>query len=347
MIRGFLLKSIYILVLFSLVLGLAGCGRGKKAAVIDPVNSLDEPDKVLYERAKRDLDRSRYNVARLTLQTLINTYPDSEFLPQAKYALAESFYKEGSTSALNQAEAEFKDYITFFPTSDLTDDAQLMVAMTHLRQIEKPDRDRTQALYAEAELKSMIETYPDSPLLDEAKQKLRAVQEVLAEGVYKIANFYYLRKSYPAATGRYKEVLIKYPDFSKAPEALFSLGESLRQSNNPESAIYYARVVTEHPLSERAGDAKQRLTEMKMPVPEPSPAALARAQQQAEHEDKGILGKMFGMFSRRPAVSTDTDAASVQDQPEDTNSNSNKSGGTFTIDPKVVPPAKPPVKKPQ
>lgn len=345
MIGGFSFKSIYILALFFVLAGLAGCG-GKKVAATSPASNMDEPDKVLFERAKRDLDRSRYNVARLTLNTLINTYPDSEYLPQAKYAMAESFYKEGSKSALNQAEAEFKDYITFFPTSDLADDAQLMVAMTHLRQMEKPDRDRTQALYAEAELKTLIEMYPDSPLLDEAKQKLRAVQEVLAEGVYKIANFYYIRKSYPAATDRYKEALIKYPDFSKASDALYYLGESLRQSNNPESAIYYARVVTEHPLSERVTDAKQRLTEMNMPVPEPSPAALARAQQQAERE-RGLLGKMFGMFSRRPPVSTDTDAASVQDQPEDTSNTNNKGGGTFTIDPKVVPPPKTPVKKPE
>ena len=79
---------------------------------------LDEPDRVLFERANNDLERNKLSVARLTLQTLINTYPDSEYLPQAKYKLAESFYREGTTSMLNQAEAEFKDYITFFPASD-------------------------------------------------------------------------------------------------------------------------------------------------------------------------------------------------------------------------------------
>ena len=84
---------------------------------------------------------------------------------------------------LNQSETEFKDYITFFPTTDLADDAQLRVALTHMRQMEKPDRDSTQARLSEIELKRMISDYPDSPLLDEAKQKLRDVQEVLAEGV--------------------------------------------------------------------------------------------------------------------------------------------------------------------
>src|SRR5215471_17028412 len=119
-----------------LLLLLLSCG-GKKVAS-NPPSNLNEPDRVLFERAMHDLDKNRFTVARLSLQTLINTYPDSEFLPQAKYALAESFYREASTASLNQAEAEFKDYITFFPTSDLADDAQLKIALTHARRIERP-----------------------------------------------------------------------------------------------------------------------------------------------------------------------------------------------------------------
>src|SRR5215510_4750290 len=176
---------------------LLSCG-GKKVATKSP-STLDEPDRALFDRAMRDINKNKFTVARLTLQTLINTYPDSEFLPQAKYALAESFYRESSNSSMNQAEAEFKDYITFFPTSPLADDAQLKIALTHVRRLETPDRDRTQAILAESELKTMIENYPDSPLLDEAKQKLRGVQEVLAEGVDKVGTFYYQRRAYPAA----------------------------------------------------------------------------------------------------------------------------------------------------
>ncbi len=345
---------------FSLVLPLflllLSCG--KKVATNAPASKLDEPDRVLFERAMHDLDKSRFTVARLSLQTLINTYPDSEFLPQAKYALAESFYRENSSSSLNQAEAEFKDYITFFPVSDLADDAQLKIALTHVRRIEKSDRDRTQAVLAESELKSMIENYPDSPLLDEAKQKLRGVQEVLADGVSKVASFYYLRKAYPAAIGRYKEIMRKYPDYSGMPDNLYYLAESLRHSNNePEAAIYYARIVTDHPLSGRVDDAKHQLTELNMPIPEANPVALARAKAAAPPEDKGgVLGKMFALFYKRPPVSTDTAAASNAAQEEAATAPASVRGGTsgsgsddatgdFTIDSKVVPQGKQPVKK--
>src|SRR5215831_1919353 len=129
------MRKFLILPLFCLLLS---CG-GKKAATEAPGNNLDEPDRALFDRAMRDLDKNKFTVARLTLQTLINTYPDSEFLPQAKYAMAESFYREGTSTALTEAENGFKDYITFFPGSALADDAQMKIAMAHVRRLEKPD----------------------------------------------------------------------------------------------------------------------------------------------------------------------------------------------------------------
>src|SRR3989304_5787272 len=181
----------------------------------------------------------------------------------------------------------------------------------------------------------MSRTYPDSNLLDEAKVKVREVQEVLAEGVYKVGDFYYLHKSYPAAIDRYKEVLIKYPDSSQVPDALFKLAEALRHSDNePDAAIYYARIVSDHPLSERVTEAKQRLTAMNVPVPEPNPVALARAQQN-QRDDRSILGRMFGMFNRRPPVSAETGAASSATPEEPA---ADEDTGAFSIDPKVIQP---------
>src|SRR5215813_3262501 len=214
---------------FALFFLLISCHGKKLETKVDtkiPPSPLNEPDKVLFEKAMKDLQKSRFTVARLSLQTLINTYPDSEYLPQAKYALAESFYREQTTASQGQAEAEFKDYITFFPTSPLADDAQLKIALTHVPRIETPDRDRTQA--------------------------------VLAEGVSRVGNFYYQRKSYPAAIAGYKEVMAKYPDYSRMPDDLYYLAESLRLNDNqPEAAIYYSRIVTDHPLSTRVGSAKE------------------------------------------------------------------------------------------
>jgi outer membrane protein assembly factor BamD len=350
-------KFFQVLPVFFLLLS---CG-GRNVTTTDPASTLDEPDRTLYERAMRDIDRNRFTVGRLSLQTLINTYPDSEYLQRAKYAMAESFFQENSSTSLGQAETEFKDYITFFPVSPLADDAQLKIALTHMRRMEKHDRDSTQARLAEIELKSMIESYPDSDLLDEAKRDLRAVQEVLADHAYGVGNFYMRDRNYAASVSRYKELMINYPDYSKMPNTLFNLAEALRNAGNEEEAgIYYARVVMEHPLSNQVTDAKQRLTAMKQPVPEPNPVALARAQQMPR-EDRSILGKMFGMFKSRPPVPTETSAASraEEDAGEEDSAPAPVRGGTvgtpapagtntnttFSLDPKVLDKTEP-AKKP-
>jgi len=291
----------------------AGCGKNV------PVSSsaLVERDRDLYDSSMRLLEKSRFTAARLQLQTLMGTYPDSEYAPQAKYAVAESFYRESGHGNLLSAETEFRNFITFFPTNELADDAQLFVAMTHVKQIQRPDRDDTEARLAEYELNAMISNYPDSPLLDEAKQKLRAVQEILAESILGPAKQYYLRRAYVAVIDRCEEILKKYPDFSGTDRVLYMMAESLRRSNASEdSANYYAQVVRDHPMSDLVSDAKKQLTSLQAPVPDPNPVALARAQEQkAAEEGKGLLSKLsFGLlFGGGPGISTETQAKSIRD----------------------------------
>src|SRR5690242_13258196 len=203
-----------------------------------------QPDKVLFDRAMDAMKHNRFDVARITLQTLINTYPDSEFIARAKLAVGDSWYAEGTTAAYQQAEVEYKDFITFFPNLPEAAEAQLKIANMHYKQMEKPDRDYTHAMRAEDEYRQLIQQFPDSKLVPQAKQRLREVQEVLAERQYRIGRFYYLRESYIAGIARLKTLTDTYPLYSKSETALFMLGDSYeheigltRASNRlPESA---------------------------------------------------------------------------------------------------------------
>jgi outer membrane protein assembly factor BamD len=42
-----------------------------------------QPDKALYDKAVKDLQHGHYELSRLTLNTLINTYDSSEYLAKA------------------------------------------------------------------------------------------------------------------------------------------------------------------------------------------------------------------------------------------------------------------------
>src|SRR5262250_1289733 len=168
--------------------------------VDNPLAKVDskQPDKVLFDRGMDAMKHNRFDMARLEMQTLINTYPDSEYIARAKLSLADSWYAEGGSGALAQAESEYKDFITFFPNMAEAAEAQLKIANIHYQQMEKPDRDYTHAVRAEEEYRNLILQFPDSKLLPEAKQRLLEVQEVLGEREYQIGRFYFLRQSYPA-----------------------------------------------------------------------------------------------------------------------------------------------------
>ena len=293
-------------VLVLLLSTLSGCGKRVEVES----STLVERDRELYENAMKFLEKSRFNAARLDLQTLMGVYPDSEYAPKAKYAEAYSWYREGGATGLASAEIVFKDFITFFPDTDLADDAQLMVAMTHVRQLERPDRDDTQARLAEYELSEMIKTYPDSPLSDEAKEKLRDVQEILAESIFGPARTYFRRGAYLAVVDRCEEILTKYPDFSGTDRVLFHMGDAFRRMGATEdAAANYARIVREFPGSENVDDAKKRLLEMNSLIPEPDPLALNRVRERERQQGKGLFGWLFG---GGPQVSTETSAATVQ-----------------------------------
>jgi len=301
-----------------------GCMTNKK--VSNPIANVNskQPDKVLYDRAMDAMKHNKFDVARLSLQTLINTYPDSEYVARAKLAIGDSWYAEGGSAAMAQAESEYRDFITFFPNMTEASEAQMKIANIHYNEMEKADRDFTHAKRAEEEYRQLIMQFPDSPLVPEAKKKLLAVQEVLADREFMIGHYYYLRETWPAAIARFKSLIDTYPLYSGADEALYELGgayekevELVRRSKvaeaakaplvktySDDAAAAYDRILTTYPLEERADDARKRLEAMGRPIPKATPQAIA--QDRKEQESRGSLssmGKMMLNFKKAPDIS--------------------------------------------
>jgi len=264
-----------------------------------------QPDKVLYQKSVNEIDSGHYEVGRLTLQTLLNTYPDSEYLAKAKLAIANSYYQEGGAAGLTESEAEYKDFITFFPTAPEAPMAQYRVAMAHFRLMGKANRDLTETRLAQAEFKEFLLKYSDSSLMPRAKARLREVQEVLAQGEYEVAHFYYEKRANPAARSRFEEIVNQYPSFSKADRACWYLAETYRRLNQPKlAAPYYARILSDYPLSPMAPNAKEQLAALHQPIPEPSVATLARARADALHNAHlGLVQRIMATFSSAPNLS--------------------------------------------
>jgi len=308
----------------SLLLG--GCLGKKKTTATQQsqtgpaANDSVAPDKVLYQRSVDDLNKNHYEVARLSLQALINTYPDSEYLAKAKLAIADSYYKEGSTSGLTQAVNEYKDFITFFPFLDEAAYAQMQVGMAHYRRVEKSDRDRTEAEFAEQEFQVFLQKYPQSPLVPQVQQQLRNVQEILADGEFKIAQYYNTKGDSRAAAGRLLDVVARYPLYSNSDKASFMLANIYERNEKTQYAgAFYTKIVKDYPLSPFVPQAKNKLTKMGIPIPQPDATALARMQQeqQTPHPRAGLLHRVEGPLEGKPDMSAAARVGEPQMSPPD------------------------------
>jgi outer membrane protein assembly factor BamD len=306
---------------------------GKKPSSSNPLAGLDskQPDKELYDKAMAALKKGHYDVCRLDLQTLLNTYPDSEYQMRAKLAVGDSWFKEGGSAAYTQAESEYKDFITFFPNVPEAAEAQMRVADIYYMQMEKPDRDYTNVQRAEQEYRTMINQFPDSPLIPRAQQHLRDVQEVLAQREFEIGMFYATHENYAASIARLQTVADTYPLFSHSDLTLIALGdnyaaearavqaptfhippaakEKMIEIYNDQAAAAYSRVVTKYAMAPHVEDAKDRLIAIGHPIPEPTPEELAESQ--AEEESRvpvKLTQRAVLLFTKAPST---VDAAHV------------------------------------
>lgn len=301
-----------LLVALSLAL-LAGCIRHKYETPI--TKNTQQPDKVLFDQAMHDIERGHYEVARISLQTLMNTYDSSEYLAKAKLAIADSWFREGGANGLAQAEAEYKDFILFYPNMEEAAEAQNRVCEIHYKQMDRSDRDNLQTLRAEDECRQLLVQFPNSKFAPQAAQRLRNIQESLAEHEFVVGNFYWKREMNPAAANRLNALVDQYPLYSKAGESLFEAGDAYSKMGprfRQKAGDMFARIVRDYPLSDRAEDAKKRLQDLELPVPQVNQTAYNREKFEIEHyKHPGMLTRSMAWMHSGP----DVNHAATEGQP--------------------------------
>src|ERR1022692_2747144 len=157
-------KSVLVNLAVLLLIGalLSSCGFRRKKYENPITKDTQQPDKVLFDKAIGDIEHGRYEIARLTLNTMINTYDTSEYLAKAKLAVADSWYREGGRHGIAQAEAEYQDFILFYPQMEESAESQWKICQIHYKQMEKPERDNSKALKAEDTCRQVLVQFPRS-----------------------------------------------------------------------------------------------------------------------------------------------------------------------------------------
>ena len=296
------------------VAALLAAGTSCKKKYDNPITKdTQQPDKVLFDKAMNDVEHGRFEVARLTLNTLMNTYDTSEYMAKSKLLVADSWFREGGAHGLAQAEAEYKDFILFYPAMEEAAEAQEKVCKIHYQQkickmqydqMEKADRDPVHEIRAEEECRAVLLNFPNSKFAPEAQQLLRKIQENMAQGEYKVGKFYYTTGSWAPAANRMQTLVDQYPNFSQADDSLWYTAEAYNHMGNQwrqQQIRELSKLVREYPLSDRVDAAKQRLQELEAPAPEADPVSLAKMQYELENRETiSFLSKFWGAFSMHP-----------------------------------------------
>ena len=214
-------------------------------------------DQDLLRSAEASMERHNYEDARKDLQRLMNQYPDSDLVTQARLASAKALYLG---KKYDEARAEYQRFLDLHPQHERADEAHYYLAMAYFRQSDSADRDQSFTRKALDGFDLLINQMPDSQYAPDARERRVQCRRKLAEKELYVGNFYFDRGHYGAAVGRFTRLLADYPGAGFDDAALYHLGESLwRLEQKDEARAAFQRVVEEHSQSEWAPQAAARL----------------------------------------------------------------------------------------
>jgi outer membrane protein assembly factor BamD len=237
-------------------------------AAMPPANA--DADRFLFDRGSTEFKERHWMAAREYYRQIVDNYPQSQYRPDAKLGVGDTYIGEHTTESLLLAVNEFREFLTFYPTSPRADYAQYRLALAQSEQMLAPERDQTNTREAIKELQVFVDRYPNSALMPEARALLRTAKDRLSEASYRVGFFYFRSKWWPGAIDRFQQVLREDPEFTQRDAVYYHLAESLlRVKRDAEALPYFERLLKEFEQSSYLEATRRRVTELKSaPTPE-------------------------------------------------------------------------------
>lgn len=200
----------------------------------------------------------RYEEALRRYQEVKNKYPYSNFATRAELAIADVYYKQES---YGEAQLSYQMFKELHPTAANIDYVQFRIGMSFFMQLPSTiDRDLTLANDAIVHFSEMIKKYPNSQYLAEAQEKRTKTVKMLAEKEEYIADFYFKRKIFDSALGRYEGLYNKFRGLGFDAKALSRASISAhRIGDKPKAKKYEQILAKDFPNSSELKDAMKEI----------------------------------------------------------------------------------------
>jgi len=183
-----------------ILLILLGCAHEKVTIILD---AKDE-----FRIAKENFDKKRYGKAAEGFKRLIFNHPGSEYVEEAQYWLAKSYFLGHDYT---EAEQEYEFLLKSFPESRFADDAYFELALIYYKESPPYYLDQSLTKKALNYFESFLAKYPESVWVEKAKEYRAKCIDKLVRKEIATAKLYMKLGHKKSAIIHLEDILKEYP----------------------------------------------------------------------------------------------------------------------------------------
>lgn len=211
------------------------------------------------ERYEKD---ERYEEAIAQFAQVKNKHPYSALAPEAELKIADINFKREDYV---EAQGGYETFKELHPSHPKIDYVTYRLGLSYSHQLPSTiDRDLSLADKALLYLDEVLTSHPGSKYADDAKKQKVKILHMLAEKEFYIATFYFKRKKYDSALGRFQDLLRRFPNTELTARAL--KGAAISAHHLKDSAMakeYLAQLETKYANSKELREAKGEIGDAK------------------------------------------------------------------------------------
>lgn len=214
-----------------------------------------------YQLAERYEKEERFEEAVIKYTEVKNKHPYSRFALMAELKIADVQFARESYIEAQYAYQTFKD---LHPKHEKIDYVTYRLGLSYFNQLPSTiDRDLSLAEKAILYFDEVMASYGTSTYSKEAAAKKAEALKMLAQKEMYIADFYFKRKQFGSALGRYESVLKSYANIDgMAPTALLGAARSAKETGDRDKVSRYVKtLVSQFPQSSEAAKARSELSD--------------------------------------------------------------------------------------
>jgi len=208
-----------------------------------------------------------------------NNFPYSQYAALSELALADMYYERDE---FGSAAAAYADFVKSHPSHPKADYASYRIGLSHFADksseffIYPPAHEKDQGPVRAAleSLQKFEHTFPKSELIPDARRLMDECRERLSAHARYVADFYWKRKAWKGAAGRYLELADAYGDLGTGAvrsDALWRAAQSFERAGLPEDErATLQRLIEDAPNGDHRAEAEKMMA--KIPPP-PAPVA--------------------------------------------------------------------------